>query len=182
MMFTFKSKPIQISGETVLCDDGSIWEQRGIDREWTQVAAYEAPQKKQTKKPKNDGYTEGFNVFWEEWTKWIKNGSNKASAFAKYKLLSPEEVHSLYMSVEPYSKTEPVEKHKYLMRCETYINKSHWENVGVFGEVANATIPPLSDERWKKEISCPNGIVEEARICVESFGMDINEAWRMVNE
>ena len=179
-MITFKSKPVSVSDQnnclTIVCDDGSIWRWHMALDTPCQVAEWKRPEKKEKAVAPVLGYTEAFEYMWKLWSDNIKNGSNKKSSFTAWLKLSPEESTALCYSIAPYSRTG--EDVKYLKRCETYINQKHWEGLDGF----EAVVPPMSDPAWKTQIRGPNGITEEARIHVESFGMDVNEAWRAINE
>jgi len=141
-MHKFTSKPVQITETLVLCEDGSIWEaDNGL--EWSQVASYEKPIKKMAtmvKPAKPSAYTEEFSYFWSIWAENIMNTSNKQSSFKSFQVLSKDEKTALVYSVPLYAKTEPRETHRYLKRCETYINQKHWEAV-----VADAPKPPKEE-------------------------------------
>lgn len=122
-MFEFKSKPIQITNNLVLCQDGSIWQMKsdGI----VQVGVYKKQSSPVVKTESH--YTEEFNKFWALWNQHINNQSTKRPSFLSYKKLSAEDKKALSDSVIPYSKTN--NDHQYLKRCETYINQRHWESL-----------------------------------------------------
>jgi len=70
----------------------------------------------------------------------ISNGSTKQTSFKAFQRLSKDECTALVYSVPLYAKTEPSSNHKYLKRCETYINQKQWESV-----VASAPKPPKEE-------------------------------------
>jgi len=186
-MFKFTSKPIQMAENngaiTIVCEDGSIWRWlQGCDGP-SQIAEWEKPVRKQpaTKavKLKPSTYTPEFDYFWKIWSENIMNTGNKQNSFKGFQLLSKDEKTALVYSVPLYARTEPRDKHRFLKRCETYINQKHFESMGSFESV----MPSMSDAKWSVNIINPeNGIMDSARCQIEKFGMDKDLAWKLINE
>jgi hypothetical protein len=182
-MFKFTSKPVQITEAYVLCEDGSIWDWNRNIKIWEKVAEWEAPVKKErvVKGKTPYGYSEEFEDAWKIWCDNIKNSSNKRSSYSSWYNLNVQDRKNFLLSIKSYSKT--ADEHKYLKRCESYINQRHWESVKVFEEIATSTIPPLTDKVWLTNIfNQETGIVEKAKIQINSFGMSIEKAWELINE
>jgi len=93
------------------------------------------PSKEKKRKEKKEKesiniYSLDFDHFWIVWNENIKNGSNKKKSFDGFSRLIEAEMKLLFDSVIPYSKSNS--EHKFLKRCETYINQRHWEQVDSF--------------------------------------------------
>ena len=181
-MFEFSSKPIAISDGTVLCQDYSIWTQIMTEEgpTFTQIACYK-PKQKEKKEQVSTPYAAEFEYMWDMWKDNIKNPSNKKLSFTAFQKLSKEEKTALCYSINPYSKTN--NDHQYLKRCETYINQKHWENIEAMEEMSKSVMPGITDVAWDMKIyNQDTGITCPARNQVEKFGMDMNEAWRLMND
>ncbi len=129
MIFEFPSKPVQISDDMILCQDGSVWfvADAGVDSvDVRQFAGYKAPEKKE-KAVSETTYTKEFEYMWQLWKSKVKNASNKKLSAAAFSKLTKEEQTALCYSIDPYSRTN--NEHQYLKRCETYINQKHWESL-----------------------------------------------------
>ena len=147
-IFKFQSKPTQMQKDGsrlyVLCEDGSIY--KGVDGEWEQVAAYEAPTKKVHTK-KNVEANEAFNYFWDLWRENISCPSPKADALKAFMSLTPEESTALVYSVPLYAKTQPIEKHNFLKRAPSYINSRLFMEHASFVATTGVPIPvPIKEE------------------------------------
>ena len=172
-------KPVQITHDNVLTEDGSIYR---IDDDGEFEAIYIHKAKSAVKTPKKakpviKEYTEEFEYMWSMWTEKIKNGSNKQSSFIAFNNCSQKSKDALCYSIDPYAKTNEA---KYLKRCETYINQNHWESVGEFEATAKDIVPPPADTIWQSRIPNDIGITDTARNQVERFGMSREDAWSRI--
>jgi hypothetical protein len=87
-MFQFNSKPVQVSNDLVLCQDGSLW-LRVNSTGFYQVGEYKG--KVKNKEASEDSYSPEFEVFWQVWTDLIRlkdNPSNKMQSFKKWRSLN----------------------------------------------------------------------------------------------
>jgi hypothetical protein len=146
-MHEFTSKPIQIDNEMVLCEDGSIWDRRGSN-EFFQIASHTPPKKeKKTSDTGESHYPNEFTLCWTQWGTHIKNNSNKRQSYLSWKKLSDEEKSMFFTSIIPYSRIST--DHKYLKRCETYINQKHWESL----EIAQSIAETFKEEPINRDVN-----------------------------
>jgi len=174
-MFELESKAIQINGDRILCQDGSIWEINGDSLEKIAFHKGKTRIKKDAK-----GYTEQFEEFWKTWGAYMRNSCSKMDSYSKWAKLKTEEHEKAIKFIEQYSASDS--KHNYLKRANTYLSGKIWESAEHIESSSAHTLPPLHDMRWNKPVYNKEiGITETARDQIKNFGMDMNEAWELVN-
>lgn len=185
-MFEFKSKPIAINGDTVLCQDGSIWQKSTIIDSKTHLMEYQfeliaVHTPKTRKEGVPGGYSEQFDEFWSTWRIHINNTCSKHDAYTKWAKLSAENKDNAVSFIEQYSKSNT--KHEYLKRPNTYLSGKIWESADHISNISSKTMPEMTNIIWSKKIfNKDTGITDKAKDQVNLFGMSKEEAWRLINE
>ncbi|GAF75097.1 unnamed protein product [marine sediment metagenome] len=180
-------KPIQITNTHILLEDGSIYrikENGDFTEHYTHKAksTLKTPKKlKEDKGYKDKGYTEEFEYMWSMWTKAIPNSSKKGSSFKKWEALNKDQRTALCYSIDTYSRTN--ENPQYLLQCQNYIKEKHWESLDQFEATVKVIIPPDGDPIWETKLhNSSSGITTSARNQINQFGMEVETAFRLINE
>ena len=122
-MFEFESKPIQITEEMVLCQDGSIWARQGFDS-YFQAGCHKNKEKTQKKEC---GYSDSFEEFWNKWKLSINNTCSKHNSNKNWEKLKLNEKVLAIASIEVYSREN--KDHQFLKRADTYLSGKIWESL-----------------------------------------------------
>jgi len=175
-MIELASKAIQIDGDRILCQDGSIWEMKeGIP---VQLAFHKG--KTRIKKDAK-GYTEQFEEFWATWNVHIRNTCAKIDTYGKWVKLSSKEKEDAISAIPAYGKSS--NDHQFLKRANTYLSGKMWESSVAIVAMASSVMPPMENIAWSKKIyNQEMGITEAARDQVSKLGMTKEEAWRLIND